>query len=104
MTHQIYRVISFEHIEPFTLRVVFDDGTAQVIDFRPVLEGELYGPLQNPMLFKQVKIDAEVHTLVWPNGADFDPMMLHNWPETGPALKLLAEKWAARRGAVRVGT
>jgi len=104
MTHQIYRVVSFEHIEPFTLRIVFDDGTAQVIDFRPVMEGELYGPLQNAALFNQVKIDAEAYTLVWPNGADFDPTMLHNWPETGPALKLLAEKWISRKGAMRATT
>jgi hypothetical protein len=31
--------------------------------------------------------------LVWPNGADFDPAMLHNWPETGPKLQALAETW-----------
>ncbi|MSP40173.1 MAG: DUF2442 domain-containing protein [Deltaproteobacteria bacterium] len=98
MIHKIYRVVSFDRIEPFILRVVFDDGSAQVIDFRPVLEGDLYGPLQNPNTFNQVEIDSEAHTLVWPNGADFDPATLHDWPETGPALKLLAEKWAARNG------
>ena len=31
-------------------------------------------------LFGQVWIDPEVHTLVWPNGADFDPATLHDWP------------------------
>ena len=99
MTHEIYRVLSFEKVDPFTLRVVFDDGSSQVIDFRPVLEGEMYGPLQDLSLFEQVRIDTEVHTLVWPNGADFDPAILHNWPESSPALKLLAEKWAsAKRG------
>ena len=78
MTHQIYRVISFEHVAPFALRVVFDDDTTQVIDFRPVLAGELFGPLQDASLFNQVQIDVEAHTLVWPNGADFDPTILHN--------------------------
>lgn len=73
MEHEIYRVSSFEKIARFTLKVQFDDGTSQTIDFRPVLKGEFYGPLRDPTLFAQVRIDPEVHTLVWPNGADFDP-------------------------------
>ncbi len=93
MTHEIYRVVSFEKLAPFTLRVMFDDGTSQVIDFLPVLKGELYSPLQDPLLFDQVRIDPEAHTLVWPNGADFDPAILHNWPVSSAALKVLAEKW-----------
>ena len=93
MAHEIYRVFSFEKIAPFTLRIQFDDGTSQTIDFRPVLKGELYGPLQDSTLFDRVRIDPEVHTLVWPNGADFDPAILHNWPESGTALKALAARW-----------
>ena len=89
MAHEIHRVASFQKIAPFTLSIQFDDGTSQTIDFRPVLEGELYGPLQESALFDQVRIDPEVHTLVWPNGADFDPAILHNWSESGPALKAL---------------
>ncbi len=105
MTHEICRVVSFEKVAPFTLRVVFDDGTSQVIDFRPVLKGELYGPLQEPLLFDQVRIDPEVHMLVWPNGADFDPATLHNWPDSSPALKVLAEKWvSAKQGRAGVIT
>jgi hypothetical protein len=102
--HKIYRVVSFEKVAPFTLRVRFDDDTAQVIDFRPVLKGELYSPLQGTSLFDQVRIDPEVHTLVWPNGADFDPAILHDWPESGIALKSLAEKWPSSRHEIdRVG-
>jgi hypothetical protein len=93
MAHEIHRVASFQKIAPFTLSIQFDDGTSQTIDFRPVLEGELYGPLQESALFDQVRIDPEVHTLVWPNGADFDPAILHNWSESGPALKALAKQW-----------
>lgn len=97
MAHEICRVTSFQKIAPFTLAIQFDDGTSQTIDFRPVLEGELYGPLQDPLLFDRVIIDREVHTLVWPNGADFDPATLHNWPESGPALKALASRWASSK-------
>src|SRR5256714_4915576 len=79
--HGIYRVESFEIILPYTLRIGFDDGSEQVINFEPVLTGELFGPLHELTLFNQVKIDPEVHTLVWPNGSDFEPATLHDWPE-----------------------
>lgn len=103
MSHEIYRVVSFEKVAPFTLKVLFDDGTSQVIDFRPILKGELYEPLKYPSLFDQVRIDPEVHTLVWPTGADFDPAILHNWPESSPALKTLAERWlSGQQGKARV--
>lgn len=72
MNHKIYRVTSFEHVSPYTLAVHFDDSTKQIIDFLPVLAGELYSPLKELSLFNQVKIDPEIHTLMWP-GADFDP-------------------------------
>ncbi len=97
MAHEIHRVASFEKLAPFTLRVEFADGTSQTIDFLPILKGELYGPLRNSTVFDQVRIDPEVHTLVWPNGADFDPAILHNWPESGPALKTMADKWEPAR-------
>ena len=46
MTHLIYRVEAFELVGSYTIRIVFDDATEQVVDFRPVLAGELYGPLR----------------------------------------------------------
>ena len=75
--HPIYRVRSFQLLTRYTLRVHFDDQTEQVINFEPVLAGELYRPLRDLTLFNQVQIDPEVHTLVWPNSADFDPTTLH---------------------------
>jgi uncharacterized protein DUF2442 len=73
--------------------VSFDDGTSQVIDFEPALRGELYGPLRDPELFKQVQIDSEGYTLVWPNEADFDPETLHDWPDVRDTFVLLASSW-----------
>ena len=91
--HAIYRVESFRVVGPYTLRVRFDDESERTIDFRPVLEGELYGPLRDRGRFDQVRIDAEVHTLVWPNGADFDPATLHDWTDQLPAMKAQARQW-----------
>ena len=93
MTHPIYRVQAFEIVGDYTLRVSFDDGTERTIVFQPVLAGELYGPLRELSLFNQVRIDSEVHTLVWPNGADFDPATLHDWPEQMGYLTARARQW-----------
>jgi hypothetical protein len=73
--------------------VHFDDQTAQVIDFWPVLGGELYRPLRDSSLFHEVRIDPEVHTLVWPNGADFDPATLHDWPQHAAAFAERVRQW-----------
>jgi hypothetical protein len=89
MTHPIYRICSVAIVGDYTLRIRFDDCTEQIIDFRPILSGQLYRPLRDLKLFSQVRIDPEVQTLVWPNGADFDPATLHNWP-------LVADAWIAR--------
>jgi hypothetical protein len=94
MKHRIDRVESFQIVGSHTLRVGFTDGVSQTIDFAPVLAGELYGPLRDPGLFNQVRIDPEVHTLVWPNGADFDPATLHDWPQHRDAFIARAQEWA----------
>lgn len=80
MEHEVYEVASFQVVGPFRLLIRFDDGTSQEIDFAPILYGRIYGPLRDPALFRQVMLDPESHTLVWPNGADFDPETLRNWP------------------------
>ena len=97
MTHPIHRVVSFVNEAPYTLRVSFNDGTEQRIDFRPVLEGALFGPLQDLDVFNAVGLDPEAGTLSWPNGADFDPATLHDWPRVCHELIARAAKWATSR-------
>ncbi len=72
------RITSVEPLEGFVVRLGFDDGTTREID----LEEELWGPMFQPLrrdrqLFRQVRVDAELGTIVWPNGADMDPDVLH---------------------------
>lgn len=93
MFHAIYRVQGFQVVAPYTLQVKFDDGTEQIINFEPILAGRLYGPLHDLSVFNQVQVDPEVHTLVWPNGADFDPATLHDWPQHIQELETRARHW-----------
>ena len=75
-----HKVTEFEIFDDYTLLLLFDDHTRQVIDFEPVLHGEMSGSLRDLALFNQVSIDPIARHSTWPNGADFDPETLRNWP------------------------
>jgi hypothetical protein len=76
----------------FHLQLWFDDGTERTIDFEPVLRGSLFGVLRDPALFAQVRVNEATGTIEWPNGADFNPVVLHDWPLY--AARVLAERRA----------
>jgi hypothetical protein len=72
------RIRTVEPLKGFVLRLGFDDGTVREIDLEAELWGPVFEPLRNdPQLFRQVRVDNELGTIVWPNGADMDPDVLH---------------------------
>ncbi len=77
----LHDVTGFEFIQDYVLRVRFDDGTEQEIDFEPILFGPLFAPLRDLRLFGQVRLDHDLGTLIWPTGADIDPTVLRDWPD-----------------------
>jgi hypothetical protein len=81
MKHKFIKVIAVDILDHSSLRVHFDNGTVKKINLEPVLYGELYEPLRDHNFFRKVTVDAEVGTIVWPNGADFDPDLLYAWDE-----------------------
>lgn len=90
-------------IKDYIVRVRFDDGTERVIDFEPILIGPMFGPLRDPALFRQLKVDAEIGTLVWPTGADIDPNVLYDWPQHVDAIVLRRRRqWPADYSAQRL--
>ena len=62
---------------PHSLRLTFDDGTTKQINVRPLLEGPIFEPLQDPNDFARVTLDTTCGTVVWPLGADLAPEALH---------------------------
>ena len=88
-----YKIISFKIKSPYTLELIFNDGAIKEINFEKILSSEMFSPLKDQKLFNQVSIDPEVHTIVWPNGADFDPAILHDWDEFKDELIMRSSKW-----------
>lgn len=91
--HALQKIVSVQVTGPTSIRVAFSDGLVRNIDLAPIMRGALYGPLRDPVLFNQVSVDPEVRTVVWPNGADFDPAILHDWPEHVAAFTAMAARW-----------
>lgn len=89
----MHKVESVKVVAPHTLEVVFDDRVTRRINFLPVLHGDMYGPLREASVFESVRVDEEVKTIVWENGADFDPSLLYRWEEHVEELTKRAKQW-----------
>lgn len=73
----ILRVRDAEYLRGYIIWLRFNDGAEGEIDLSGELEGEVFGPLRNPEEFKKFKVDPELGTIVWENGADLAPEFLY---------------------------
>lgn len=71
------RVTAVTSLDPYRLRVEFNDGVARDVDCAFLLHGRLGEPLRDVEYFRQVRVDEESRTIVWPNGLDPAPELLH---------------------------
>ena len=72
-------VVSVTQTGPYRLRLRFDDGAEGEIDIQKLTTFDgVFEPLKDPGYFSQVRVDPEAGTIVWPNGADLDPLVLHS--------------------------
>ncbi|MBI3246820.1 MAG: DUF2442 domain-containing protein [Deltaproteobacteria bacterium] len=71
----------------YELQVTFSDGVVKEVDLVGELHGEVFEPLKDPEMFKQVRVNTETNTIEWPNGADFAPEFLN---ERGREIKQVA--------------
>lgn len=60
------------------LRLEFSDGVTGDVDCSFLLDQGLGTALRDPEYFRQVSIDAELGTVVWPNGLDPAPSVLRS--------------------------
>jgi hypothetical protein len=74
----VWRVLDVQALEPYRVRVAFDDGVVREVDCSFLLRGTLGEPLHDPAYFGQVRVDPESPTIVWPNGLDSAPGRLHD--------------------------
>ena len=73
----VLKVTDVEPLDALRLRVSFNDGVVRDVDCSFLFRGPLGEPLRDPEYFKQVRVDDEAGTVVWPNGLDPAQELLH---------------------------
>jgi hypothetical protein len=73
------RVKSVSYLDGYRLKLRFTNKKEGIIDFRQriVGRGGVFKPLEDIEFFKQVVVDKESGTLIWPNEVDFCPDVLY---------------------------
>jgi hypothetical protein len=88
MTQLCATITDVRVLDGYRVELTFSDSARGVVDLadRIVGRGGVFGLLENPEYFRQVAVDNELGTIVWPNGVDFCPDMLYDWV-TGNAVQ-----------------
>ncbi len=81
----IPRVAEVRPFPNFCLWVRFLDGISGMVDLSQDLWGPMFEPLANPDVFSQARVDPELETVVWPNGADLAPEFLYQAVQQSPS-------------------
>ncbi len=81
------RVTAARPLDGYKLEIEFNDGVVRVVDCSFLLHGTLGEPLNDPAYFRRVRVDQEARTVVWPNGLDPAPELLHGGQEAIAALE-----------------
>ncbi len=80
---EIVHVGAVDVIGDHRLRLTFEDGAEGEVDLSMWHWQGVFEPLADPEYFRQVTLDRELGTIVWPNGADLAPETLYNWAVRG---------------------
>ena len=88
MTQLCATITSARVLDGYRVELTFSDGVRGQVDLtnRIVGRGGVFGPLENAEFFRQVAVDPELGTIVWPNGADICPDLLYAWTTGQPVL------------------
>jgi len=85
------RVEKVRYLSGYRLEIQFTDGVTGELDLRQriVGRGGVFARLENLEFFKQVTVEPEAGTLIWPNEVDLCPDVLYSLV-TGQAIPDLA--------------
>ena len=73
-------VTQVRYLQGHRLELTFADGVVGQIDLANVIlgKGGVFAPLEDPIYFAKVAVNADIGTIVWPNDVDLDPEVLYS--------------------------
>ncbi len=74
----ILHVVEARYEHDYVVRLKFNDGAEGYVDLADELYGEVFVPLRDKAKFAALRLDPELGTIVWDNGADLAPEFLHD--------------------------
>lgn len=95
-------ITDVQHAGGFRLRLRFENGRTRLVDLEPHLTGGVFEALRDPSQFQTARLNSDLDTVVWENGADMSPDFLYDigHEETGTSSRRVAEppeKYTARK-------
>jgi hypothetical protein len=80
----ILHVTEAEYRGEYRISVRFNDGSSGVVDLAGKLTGSMFEPLVDKRLFARLRVDPELGTVAWDNGADLAPEYLQQLAKAEP--------------------
>ena len=74
----IPRVVEASYVKDYILHLRFSDGMEGEVNLEKELEGKVFKPLKELSYFRKFTLNPDLHTVTWPNGADFAPEFLYD--------------------------
>ena len=72
-------IVSAKPLSSYRLRIVFEDGIAGELNVKALIPFTgVFAPLEDPAYFRKVRVNRDIGTVCWPNGADLDPDVLYS--------------------------
>jgi hypothetical protein len=66
-----------KYLEDYKVELTFNDGKKGIADLESELYGTMFEPLKDKSIFSKVKVNKDLETITWENGADLAPEFLY---------------------------
>jgi len=74
----MYDVTRVQCLDDYRVRLTFDNGENREVDISALVPFDgVFAALKDRAYFTRVRVEPDVGTIVWPNGADICPDVLY---------------------------